>query len=305
VGAYFRNEDVNTALLRLLWAAAAGFGALILACIAAVVLARHIARPIVRLAAAASRIGELEIGEVDALPPSVFRELDEQARAFNTMLGGLRWFETYVPKTLVRRLIGRGEAGAVESVEREVTVMFTDIAGFTTLSEGKPAAEVASFLNEHFAMIARAVEDTGGTVDKFIGDAVMAFWGAPEEQPDHAERACRAALALADAHRAENAARRDRGQPAVGIRVGIHSGPVTVGNIGAPGRMNYTIVGDTVNVGQRLESLCKQIYADRPEIAVALSAATAAKLGPDFAPQPAGRHQVPGRQEPIEVFKLV
>jgi class 3 adenylate cyclase len=221
------------------------------------------------------------------------------------MLGGLRWFETYVPKTLVRRLIGRGEAGAVESVEREVTVMFTDIAGFTTLSEGKPAAEVASFLNEHFAMIARAVEDTGGTVDKFIGDAVMAFWGAPEEQPDHAERACRAALTLADAHRAENAARRDGGQPAVGIRVGIHSGPVTVGNIGAPGRMNYTIVGDTVNVGQRLESLCKQIYADRPEIAVAVSAATAAKLGPGFTPEPAGSHQVPGRQEPIEVFKLV
>ena len=304
VGAYFRNTEVNAVLRRLMWAAAAGLATLVLACIAAVLLARHIARPIVRLAEAASRIGELELAEVSELPGSIYRELDRQANAFNNMLSGLRWFETYVPKTLVRRLVQHGEAGAVASVEREVTVMFTDIAGFTALSEGKQAADVAAFLNEHFAMIAAAVEETGGTVDKFIGDAVMAFWGAPEEQPDHAERACRAALAIAEAHRAANRERTAQGLPTVGLRLGLHSGPVTVGNIGAPGRMNYTIVGDTVNVGQRLEALCKELNTEGSDFAAALSAATAAQLGPDFAPQPVGRHQVPGRQEPIEVFTL-
>ncbi|MCZ6523986.1 MAG: adenylate/guanylate cyclase domain-containing protein, partial [Alphaproteobacteria bacterium] len=304
VGSYFRAADLGEELRRLVWAAA-GILALLLSTLAAVLLAHHIARPITRLAGAASRIGRLEISEVSELPPSRFRELDEQATAFNTMLRALRWFETYVPRTLVRRLVQRGGAAQVDSVERELTVMFTDIAGFTSLSEGRPAEQVAAFLNEHFALIAAEVEAEGGTVDKFIGDSVMAFWGAPEAQADHALRACRAVRAIAAAQAAANQRRRARGEPPVGLRIGLHSGPVTVGNIGAPGRMNYTIVGDTVNVAQRLEQLGKRVHDDAPEVVVLISDETVSHLPSRDGLEAAGAFEVPGREQPVEVFKLV
>jgi class 3 adenylate cyclase len=120
-----------------------------------------------------------------------------------------------------------------------------------------PAAEIADFLNHHFALVAKCVEAEGGTVDKYIGDSVMAFWGAPEPQPDHTERACRAAIGVSIALKSDNMARKREGKPPVRVRIGVHTGEVVVGNIGAPGRINYTIVGDTVNAASRLEQLCK------------------------------------------------
>ena len=304
VGSYFRTADVNAELQRLKWAMLAGLGMLLLAVLAAVVLGKRIARPVIELSTAASRIGKLEISETAELPGSIFRELNDQARAFNAMLRGLRWFEIYLPKKLVGRLIG-DDAALPDSVEREVTVMFTDIAGFTSLSEGSPARSIAAFLNRHFELLGACIEGEDGTVDKFIGDSIMAFWGAPDHQPDHAERACRAARAIADAIEAENAARRAAGEPPVRVRIGLHSGPVTVGNIGAPGRINYTIIGDTVNIGQRLEQLGKEAADGDGPVTVLASAATAKRLGPEFARDTLGGHRLRGRNETIEVFRLL
>src|SRR3546814_11538037 len=133
------------------------------------------------------------------------------------MLSGLRWFETYVPRSLVMRLIRLGEGG-VESEERPVTVMFTDIVGFTAASQRLTPRDTADFLNHHFALVAAAIDASGGTLDKYMGDAVMAFWGAPDDQPDHAARACRAALARMRAVVAANRARKARGRaPAHGL----------------------------------------------------------------------------------------
>ena len=303
IGGYFDTRHGGGERQRLIWSLWVGLGAVALSCLAALLLARGIARPITRLARAASRISYLDISKVEMLRGSAFRELNDQAAAFNAMLRGLRWFEVYVPRALVERLMGLGTAGTLASVEREVTVMFTDIAGFTAFSEGRPAAEVAQFLNRHFAMVSESIEATGGTVDKFIGDGVMAFWGAPEAQPDHAERAARAALAIAQALRIDNEARRAAGEVPVRLRLGLHTGPVTVGNIGAPGRMNYTIIGDTVNAAQRVEALGKDLAPDA-EIVAHVSAETAARLGPDFTPAPAGAHTLRGRREAIEVFRL-
>ena len=305
VGSYFRNVDVNSELLRLRWAAFTGLGLLVVAVIAAVWLGKRIARPVIELSAAASHIGKLEISETAELPGSLFRELNDQARAFNSMLRGLRWFEIYLPKKLVGKLIG-DDATLPDSVEREVTVMFTDIAGFTGLSEGLPAPLIAEFLNRHFALLGAGIEDEDGTVDKFIGDSVMAFWGAPDRQPDHAERAARAARAIAIAIEADNKARLAAGEPPVRVRIGLHSGPVTVGNIGAPGRINYTIIGDAVNIAQRLEQLGKE--ADETATAavtVLLSAATAERLGPEFTCDAIGGHRLRGRDAMIEDFRLV
>ncbi|MGF1611979.1 MAG: adenylate/guanylate cyclase domain-containing protein [Kiloniellales bacterium] len=308
LGAWFPAADVTVELRRLWLAGAAGVAILLLAVLAAILLGRFVARPIVRVAANAAKVGALDLEQVELLAPSAIRELNDQARAFNAMLAGLRSFETYVPRSLVTRLIREGDGGALRAEERELTVLFTDIVGFTPMCEGLPASEVAQFLNEHFALLGACIEAEGGTVDKFIGDALMAFWGAPDKQKDRAIRACRAALAIARAVEADNADRATRGQPPIRLRVGIHTGPVMVGNVGWPGRMNYTIVGDTVNSCQRLEALGKELPGGgehEAAVTILISGETAERLGPDFTTEHVGNIEVRGRREPIEVYRLL
>ena len=220
------------------------------------------------------------------------------------MLRGLRWFESYVPRKLVRRLVGFERDATFESEEREVTVMFTDIAGFTRLAEGLPPGETAAFLNAHFALITDCVEAEGGTVDKYIGDAVMAFWGAPEQQSDHALRACRTAHAIARAIESDNRYRMADGGPRVRVRVGIHTGPAVVGNIGAPDRINYTIVGDTVNTCQRLEQLGKTLDPDGRDVIVHISATTRERLDESLPLADCGVQSLPGRAGNVSVYRL-
>ncbi len=304
VGAYFQSGDVAKEIRRMIAALVAGFLALAVSLIAAIFLGRHIARPIVRFSSAAVRIRDLDISKVENLPGSVFRELNDQSAAFNTMLRALRWFELYVPRKIVERLIKTGEVRDTISDAREITVMFTDIAGFSAASEGMSAPEVAAFLNHHISLVAGCIEAEDGTIDKFMGDAVMAFWGAPDIQSDSAKRACRAARAIAAAIHDDNKQREAAGKPPVGIRIGIHTGMATVGNIGTSGRLNYTIIGDTVNIGQRLEQLGKEVYPANTEVSVLISGETADKLGADFEPVAAGRYRLKGRTGEIEVYKL-
>nr|WP_256443053.1 MULTISPECIES: adenylate/guanylate cyclase domain-containing protein [unclassified Bradyrhizobium] len=182
--------------------------------------------------------------------------------------------------------------------------MFTDIVDFTRTAEIMPAADVADMLNDHFDLLWRCVEAEGGTVDKFIGDCVMAFWGAPDDQPDHADRALRTVRAIAAALAADNVARAARGLAPIRVRVGLHSGPVVAGNIGARERSGYTIVGDTVNLGSRLEQLGKSVTSD-DDIVVLVSGDTVGVLqdGRDDL-KPLGPHAVPGRATTIDVFRL-
>ena len=214
------------------------------------------------------------------------------------MVDGLRLFATYVPRSLVRRLMRQGVPRAIISVEREVSVMFTDIAGFTTTSEHMPASEVATFLNQHFTLVDACVEASEGTVDKYIGDAVMAFWGAPGEQPDHAARACRTAVAVAEALQADNALRAQKGLAPVRMRIGIHSGRAVVGDIGAPSRVNYTVIGDVVNVAERLEELARTAAKEDDGVSVLVGATTAAQLDEEFSLVSVGLHVLRGRREP-------
>ena len=147
------------------------------------------------------------------------------------------------------------------SHERVMTVMFTDIRGFSTLAEHMDAKDIADLLNRHFQLLSSCIEAEGGTIDKFIGDSVMAFWGAPEQIPDHAERALRAARAIQRAVIADNRRRRETGEPILAARAGLYTGPVVVGNIGSLSRVNYTVVGDTVNVASRIEALSKDLVS--------------------------------------------
>ena len=220
------------------------------------------------------------------------------------MLEGLRWFERYVPRTLVRRLIRLHKDEAVESAHREVAVLFTDLVNFTQQSEEMTATAAADFLNRHFTMVADCVEAEGGVIDKYIGDSVMAIWGAPDRVPDLADRACRAALAIAAGLRAFNRDQRARGGSEIRMRIGVHKGRVVVGNIGSPGRINYTVIGDPVIVAQRLEETGKQLGGGAQDVIILVSGAIQAALLEDYSLEPLGRHKLRGRSEEIEVFAL-
>lgn len=304
IGLHVTRESVGAQIRRVIMAGLAGLGAMILSVLAAIWLGRRVARPVIRIADAAEKIAAFKLDDVPELPPSRIDELNIQARAFNTMLGGLRWFEAYVPKRLVARLMSGGEAGPLPSVERDLTIMFTDIAGYTSMSEGRDADQVAAFLNEHFALVAACIEAEDGTVDKFIGDSVMAFWGAPDKQKNRASRACRAALAIRDAVTKDNAERRAAGKLPIRVRIGIHTGRVTVGNIGAPDRLNYTIVGDAVNVASRIESQGRDHAQEGEDVTILISGETKKDLDASFHPVLAGEASVRGRSAPVELYHL-
>ena len=304
IGTYFPLERVAPQVARLSRIAELGFVVLAASLVLALLLGRAVARPMRRLADAADRIRRLDLDRAPRLRRSHLRELDDANHAFNAMVEALRQFEAYVPRPLVKRLMQRAGGRPIPSEERDVTVMFTDIVGFTALAERLAASQIAGLLNRHFTIVDRCVEDEGGTVDKYIGDAVMAFWGAPDIQPDHADRACRAARAIAAAVYRENIERMMGGRRPLRLRIGIHSGRVLVGNIGAPSRINYTVVGDVVNSAERIETLCRALLGDERHVGILISAETAGRLSAPLPITPLGRHAVPGRQEPIEVFAL-
>jgi adenylate cyclase len=304
VGFYVRLEDVDQPLQRLSFVAAVGGAIFIVAVLLAFLLGRGLARPIRRLAAVANALRDLSVDNVQALPGSPFRELDVAARAFNAMLGGLRWFQTYVPRALVLQLMGQEQA-ELESRQRVVTVLFTDIVGFTEIGGRLPAPQLADFLNRHFALLGGCIDAELGTVDKYIGDSIMVFWGAPALQADHAHRACRTAKAIAKTLQEDNERRSAKGLKPVRVRIGIHTGPVVVGNVGAPGRVNYTLIGDTVNTAQRLEALGKEIDTGTDDVVVLLSGETADSVGDEFQLKSLGEHDLRGRSEPLRVYQLL
>ena len=295
IGSYFPVADVSQEVRRLVFAAIAGILMLFAAVLAVGIIARHIAQPVARLALGARQIRSLEFGTVEPIPRSRLRELDDAAQAFNAMLKGLRWFEAYVPRQLVQRLMRTESGGSPGSESRDITVMFTDIVGFTTVAEELGAEQVANLLNRHFQMVTDCIEAEGGIVDKFIGDGVMAFWGAPELSTDHAAQACRAAQGIAQAMQGSGLRLR--------LRIGIHSGSAVVGNIGAADRLNYTIVGDTVNSCSRIEQLGKSIAPDA-EMCILASEAVVSAAGDGFGGTPVGRLPIRGRAAPLAVYRL-
>lgn len=303
VGRYFAFDEIDTEVRRLQVSAAVGVLSLILSLLIAWRIGWHLRRPILRLSAAASRLRNLDF-DAPPLERVRLRELDDAAQAFNAANAALRWFGDYVPRKLVNRLVREGEDAVATSKQREVTVIFTDLVGFTAMSEQLPAQETADLLNDHFALVTACIEAQGGIVDKFIGDAVMAVWGAIKRDENHAVNACNAVKAISVAMAADNARRLMLGKPVLRMRIGIHSGPVVAGNIGAPGRINYTVVGDTVNTAQRLEQLGHDHMSASDNFVALASAATvaAARLAP--LPPVIGSIAVKGRQAAIEVYHL-
>jgi len=260
------------------WAAtiAAGLGLvlLIIAVVIAAQLGRRIAIPVIQLEHALAKFETMDFRDValSAVTRSRISEWRSSAQRLIKTAKALTSFNQYVPGTLARRLMASPDDATVAQ-ERDVTVMFIDLEGFSAFAARRPAPVVADGLNAIFAQIGPIIENTGGVIDKYTGDGLMAFWGAPDELKNHLDCAVSAALQIKKSFDGELS----DGLPAdlPRVRIGISTGPVIVGNLGFEGRWNYTLVGRTVNTGERIEQSLRGILPERPVI-IGLSAEAAA-----------------------------
>ena len=211
-----------------------------------------------------------------------------------------RAFAHYVPKAVVEDLVADAGKLQLGGEKRELTVLFSDIRGFTTLSEAMAPEELVKLMNEYFTVMTAKVFEHRGSLDKYIGDAIMAVFGAPRAEPQHAALACRSALDMLRALQALRASWRARGIPAIDIGVGINTGPMVVGNMGSASRFNYTVVGDAVNLASRIEHLNKAYGTN-----ILVSEYTYKVVKDEFPrAREVDRVRVRGRAQPVHLYEL-
>lgn len=273
--------------------------ALLLGMLAVNGISRRISRPIVELARQTQQVKDFELAPGPAIRSRI-SEVQLLSDAVEAMKVGLSAFLRYVPEKLVRQVVESGEEVRVGGREVELTLFFSDVQGFTTISENMDPDSLTSVLSEYLEVVTGSLQEFGGTVDKYIGDGVMAFWGAPLEDPDHALNACRAALLCQERLDALNARWAEQGRPPLHTRIGIHTGRAVVGNVGTSDRLNYTAMGDAVNTAARLEGANKQ-FGTR----IMISDATRQQLGDGFELRPLGDVELKGKTVAKTAFELV
>jgi class 3 adenylate cyclase len=274
--------------------------ALLLVSIAVIVLvARRILRPLALISTDMHRIQELDIDE-SVKHRSFFYEINMIGTALASMKHGLKAFSKFVPVTLVKQLIASGTGAELGGEKRRLTIMFTDIEGFTTISESMPTEALLQHVSEYLDNLTTIILGESGTVDKYIGDCIMGFWGAPTPVADHEYRACRAALLCSRKLATLNARWEREGKPALRTRFGINSGEVSVGNMGSSERMNYTVLGDPVNLSSRLESINKY-YGTR----VIVGEDTYEVVKGRFSMRPVDVVAVKGKTRGVRIYELL
>lgn len=206
-------------------------------------------------------------------------------------------FGQYIPPSLVDEIDASGEDISLEGESREMSVLFSDVRGFTSISESLDPVELTQMMNEFLTPFTGAIQNQRGTIDKYMGDAVMAFWGAPLADQEHAHHAVLAAFEMLQAVRQLDDRFEARGWPQIRVGIGIASGSMNVGNMGSEFRIAYTVMGDTVNLGARLESLTKQYGVD-----IIVSDQTA-KLADGFVYRELDLVRVKGKTEPVAIFE--
>ncbi|WP_422019368.1 adenylate/guanylate cyclase domain-containing protein [Roseibium sp.] len=296
IGTLYRADQFGEALDQTQVVLYAALAALLAGAALSFIVGRKLGRPLGRLAEAAADLRKLEFHEEHRLPSSPLAELNDVNQAFNGSIGALNAFAKYVPRQLVTRLIEEGMTDSRNIELREMTIVFTDLAGFTSLASNLSAEETAAYLNGYFETVSKVIADRDGTIDKFLGDGVMAFWGAPSDQPDHASKAIAAVTALAKQIEKDSALN-------MRLRIGIHTGKVVVGDIGSASRMNYTVIGDAVNVAARLQEYGKHVDPGAKVIALA-SGDTMAQLPEGVKATSLGPVKLRGREEALTVFRI-
>jgi len=267
--------------------------------------------PVVYLAAAAisaplrrltGEIEGLRRFDVKTTPPERSRiaEIQDLAQALATSKSMLGAFAKYVPKNLVSQIVASGDEPRLGGERRPLTVFFSDVKDFTTISEQVAPERLMEFTSEYLEGLVNLILANHGTVDKFVGDQIMAYWNAPIPNPDHAADGCRAILACRDWSNAQNERWAREGTPVLYTRFALHLGDAIVGNVGSSDRMDYTVVGATINLGSRIEGLNK-VYGTQ----VLITHPVAQAIGSRFVHRPVDRVLPKGAVHPLDVHELV
>ncbi len=260
---------------------------------------RRLSRPVENVSRQLQEIEGLNF-DAPARPPSNIREIAKLESAASLLRTSLKSFSSFVPLDVVRQLIKSGIPLTLGVEPRFLTVFFSDLENFSSHSETLAPDDLLVQISTYLEEVSAAISEEGGTVDKFIGDGVMAFWNAPVERPDHVLRACAAAVRAARRMERVNDAWEAEGRPRIHIRIGLNCANVLVGNVGSSSRLSYTALGDGVNVAARLEGINKQFGTT---ICISDSIYDQAKA--DLLARPIKRVQVKGRKTEFMIYELL
>jgi adenylate cyclase len=271
----------------------------------AVLLARSVTRPLEILQTQIERIGKGDLTPAET-PSNMSGEFKAMAEAIAVMAKGLRERDTikrafsgYISRQVLETITEKGELPALKGERRRITVLFADIRGFTTLAEGMTPEEVVEMLNEFFDRMVEVLMRHKGTIDKFLGDGMMVIFGAPVDDPYQEQNAVMAAIEMQKELHNLCTAWEARGRQPIRMGIGINSGVAIVGNIGSENHMEYTAVGDTVNLAARLESATKELGLE-----IAVCEQTYAAVRPLFQWKPAGAIAIRGRTESVRAYSV-
>lgn len=296
IGTHLDADQAGEVFDRLSFAAAGGGFVIIVAVVFGLFVARAIARPVRALASAAATVESGKLDQVPDLPLSHVSELNSAVTSFEAMVKGLvekdvirHTLGRYVPESIAEQLM-QGD-GDLRPTEAEASVLFSDIAGFTALTEALGPNRIVEVLNAYFSRMTEIIEAEGGVITQFQGDAILAVFNVPIEAPDHAERACRVAVRMRDSVERETFA----GEKLTS-RIGVNTGPIVAGAVGAQGRLTYTVHGDAVNRAARVEGMNKETGTT-----ILITEATARSVS-SIPMKPVGDMAVRGQSDPVRVF---
>jgi len=295
------EEDLLGSVNSLLWEVILiSLGIFLIGSMFVVLFANRITKPIVALTNQTKKIQNFELDDFEQVQSSIY-EIKLMNNSIFSMVQGLQSFRRYVPAALVRQLINAGQEAKLGACEEtELTILFTDIKDFTTISENMKAQDLMLHLSDYFEYLSNIIMDDRGTIDKYIGDAIMAFWGAPIKLENAPYLACKAALNCQKKLDNLNEQWRKENKPPMITRMGIHSGITMVGNLGSQDRMNYTIIGDSVNLASRLEGINKY-YGTK----IIISESVYLQVSTQFLCRPLDIVAVKGKRIGVKVYELV
>lgn len=291
----FIGEMKDTNYYTILFSSLMVFLGLLLAMFAA----DRISQPIMRIASNMNKMQQLNFSADKPLHSSIF-EIQIIADALNSTKYALSSFAKYVPNTLVRQLLKNKSTAQLGGVKKPMTILFTDIANYTTTAENMDPDELIIHLSEYLNEMTSTIHQHAGNIDKYIGDAIMAFWNDPEEDSHHILHACQAILACQMKMKTLNNLWRQMGKPALITRFGLNTGDAIVGNMGSADRLNYTVIGDTVNLAARLEKLNK-IYGTE----IIVSEAVYRCCHQQMLFRPLDTVVVRGKQQATKIYELI
>ena len=260
---------------------------------------KSIGEPLEKIAADVVKIGKGDIS-FSVGSKSNYREIIQLAEGIEKMKSGLLSFRKYIPYKVVNQVLASRKTAEPFAEKKELTIFFSDLENFTTISESLEPDKLVKLIGDHLAMCTNIIQSLDGTVDKYIGDSVMAFWNAPEDCENHELKACQAALACQEQMVLFNERNKAEGLPLLKMRIGISTGTVFVGNIGSEDRLNYTAVGDTVNLASRLEGTNKTY-----KTWILISDKTAAGIGEKILTRPVDKVAVKGKANAILIHEVL